>query len=113
MGNERIEDFFKHELLPVSRKVKEIRKAYFANDFDETAPSYFVNRMKISMNKDDFENGAVSGPNNFEKQLESLWMSQSQYELITLKASLADLAKSLIVTEELDEDVSPFIYVMF
>lgn len=49
----------------------------------------------------------------WEKALEDLWRSQHREDLATLVDSFSKLARTLELQETEEQDVSPFIYVMY
>jgi len=66
------------------------------------------------MTPDDFELPAAESSENFMSELAALWAREGHEELAAIGPQLAVLARKLTEQEPAeDEDVSPFMYVMF
>jgi len=65
------------------------------------------------MEPEDFEISGCDSYISLEKALIELWNSQGYFEIFALAQTSSKLAKLLCLNEEEDEEVSPFIYVMY
>ena len=108
-----IDSFFSRELVVLASRMKAEGKSFFPTKGDPSAPSYYINRKKRTMDPDDFESAGCGSLDTLERELTELWKSRGCEELLTLVPSLAALARSLYDVGEQDEEVSPFIYVMY
>ena len=65
------------------------------------------------MSKEDFEIGGHSTLESFAADLTSFWDDNKDYNLCELVPQLVELASELRVDEDQNEEISPYIYVMF
>lgn len=108
-----IKKFFFKNLLLVSNHLRETGKSYFPTKPDLRLETYFAKRKKTTMLPEDFKIPACDSVDNFREALFEFWKSQGNIELCDLTEKLSVLAKLLYTVEDQNEEVSPFIYVMF
>jgi hypothetical protein len=104
---------FLQQLVPLADRIKSSGVEFLASSLDPKAETYYVTREKRTMSRADFEWGGCSSVDAFPAQLAELWRTQGHEELATLAPVLGKLAAALQTEETQDEDVSPFIYVMY
>jgi len=112
-NSKAIKKFFFSELLPVSRSLAKEEKVFFPKEPNYSLDTYYTIRHKITMFPKDFEIRGCNSMSNFEEELYKMWKSQGNIELLALSKSLSRLAELLYKIEEQNEEISPFIYVMF
>lgn len=106
-----IRDLFLKKLLPAASDDGRPR-SFFPLGPDATAASYYVERTKTKMSREDFIIGAASDGDPIAA-LGELWTRQGHDRLAALAPELRQLAGKLRQIEKPADDVSPFIYVMF
>lgn len=111
--SEAIEHFFSQKLLTLSKKLHEKHISFFPTTFDRNADTYYSIREKRKLDPASFEEPECISFEDFERKLIMLWESQGQNDLMPMAHYLANLAKLLYNIEDQNEEVSPFIYVMF
>lgn len=104
---------FINELVPISNELHEEGKTFFSRGPDPEALTYYKKRENIAMKPEDFEVPGCVSLSSLEKALAELWNSQGHSEIIHLAQTTSKLANLLYSYEEVNEEVSPFIYVMF
>lgn len=105
--------FFCKALMPLARRLKYEGRVFFPVKAEPQLQTYYVTRDKTSMVSEDFEMAGCDSIDNLEEALINMWTSQGYPELNTLAPALTKLAQSLHFVEEQNEEVSPFVYVMF
>ena len=105
--------FFCKVLMPLARRLKYEGRVFFPVKADPQLQTYYVTRDKTAMVPEDFEMAGCDSIGDLEKALINMWTSQGCPELDTLAPALSGLAQSLYFAEEQNEEVSPFVYVMF
>jgi len=106
---EKARFLFEDKLRPFFKK-----KKYFSLKADRNLETYYETRKKTVFTSIDFEISDISIPSNFEKELTALWQSKKDVELFPLAEWMAQYALDYGEQEKEDqEEVSPFIYVMF
>ncbi len=108
-----IRSFHAEEIVPLAARLAARGKSPFPLGFDPQARSYFVERTQRTMEPADFEVFGPESPGDFEQALARLWTQQGWTELAPLAPRLAEIARALYFVEDQDDEVSPFIYVMF
>lgn len=108
-----VKQFYYDYLLPLARSLQAQGKTFFDLKPEQTWGSYFKQRKKTVMEPEDFE--LVDCPNfeALEEALKKIWDKEGQSALVQIVPHIVALAKELYLKEEQDEDVSPFVYVMF
>jgi hypothetical protein len=109
----RIHHFFEQELMPLAAEMKQQQDIIPWVPFDADAITYYKTRKKTSMSKQDFEIGGHSTLETFAADLTAFWKNNDNPKLCELVPSLAELANELHVVEDQNEEISPYIYVMF
>ena len=109
----RVQEVFTTGILPIHEKLREAGRQYFPTAAEPAAASYYVPRARNTLAPADFELGGGASVEGFEQAMRELWTAQGCPELVPLAPALADLARAVRLREELSEEVSPFIYVMF
>lgn len=104
--------FFK-ELMPLADKLRSDNRRFFLTSAEPNVGTYYRQREKTTVNAQALEVAGCDSVDNLEKALTEMWTAQGYPELVALAPALSKLAKSLYLTEKQEEDVSPFIYVMF
>ena len=104
--------FYKY-ILSISKKNKKSGKIYFATKSMPELNSYFKKREVTSFVNESFEIEGCSFSGDLKKSFTLLWQFQNHPELCQLAKRFVELADSLHRIEKQEEEVSPFIYVMF
>lgn len=112
-GKSEIHALFEQQLEVTAQKLQEQVDVYFPTSFDPSVDSYYLPRAHKYMLREDFEFRPLLGRESIEKALTELWQERSSEELIPLAAPTAAVAESLKAVETQDDEVSPFLYVMF
>jgi hypothetical protein len=112
-GRLRAAAFFNDVLVPLARRERAAGREFFALRPDAAAESYYVEPTRRTMTPDDFELRAAESVADFIRELAALWVAEGRGELVAMAARLGELASVLGAEEQQEEDVSPFIYVMF
>jgi hypothetical protein len=107
------EKIFYSKLLPLAEKLRDNGRHFFQTGAVSSADTYYKKREKTAFRKEDFELTGCESYGTLEKALSEIWVAQGYPELSALAPLFAELAKSVHSIEEKDEEVSPFIYVMF
>jgi len=105
--------FFLQQLVPLADRMKAGGTEFLVSTQDPNAATYYVTREKRTMSRSDFEWGGCPSVEAFPAQLAELWRAQGYEELAALAPTLGKFAAALHTEESQDEDVSPFIYVMY
>lgn len=107
-----IRELFLKRLLPAA--TEEGRPmAFFPTGPDKSATSYYVERTKTTIAREDFHVRTADGGGDPIVALGELWKAQGLDRLATLVPDLQAIASTLRQIEKPADDVSPFIYVMF
>ena len=109
----KIQHFFEQELMPLTAKIKQQQKIIPWVHLDADAITYYKTRPKTTMSKEDFETGGHSTLESFAADLTSFWDDNKDYNFCELVPQLVELASELRVDEDQNEEISPYIYVMF
>ena len=104
-------DFFRDEIVPTAEFLSQTRNRLLSTGTEESMDSFFVARVKTSLDPADFEIN-LNDLEEVKRRLHELWPGSGQDVVTRLITKIIDLAPHFDSTEEL-EDVSPFIYVMF
>ena len=110
---ERIEYLFFERLVPLSHQMKNDGVVFFPLGFEDDRSSYFESRANRTMSGEDFEISASLAGVGLAELLRKQWSSPADAGLSQLADEMAALSQSLAESETEDEEVSPFIYVMF
>ncbi len=109
--------FWNKEMIPLAEKLQNNGKSFFSLHPDQIPESYFLQRDKKTMAKEDFE---AFGDADFDLllgALEQMWLEQGLYELASLSPSLknigAQLQKDQEKSKEESLDINPLIYQMY
>ena len=108
-----IRAFLDKELMPVASRLAGAKKAPFPAGPEASRLTYWVKRTHTSMTPSDFEVPGTASIDEFEPALAKMWTQQGWPELAPLAPSLAKIARAVYFTEDRDDEVSPFMYVMF
>ena len=106
-GDARLEEFFERQLVPIAEKLRANDIQVLALEFSDNESSWYVPHIDEGPEVFSFD------VDQLEQELRDLWRDQQDAVLLELKKSLADLARDLYRESEDDDDVSPFVYVMF
>jgi hypothetical protein len=109
----KIQHFFEKELMPLAEEIKQQQEIIPGVHLDAEAKTYYKNRSKTSMRKQDFEKGGHSTLETFTEDLNEFWNNKEDSKLCELVPSLAKLAFELHAVEDQNKEISPYIYVMF
>lgn len=112
VSSEALRELFLKHLLPAAAEAGKPR-AYFPLGPDPAAQSYFIERQKTRMAREDFLIRTADGGDDPIVALGELWRSQGLDKLAALTPRLREVAAALRQIEAPADDVSPFIYVMF
>lgn len=80
---------------------------------DPTQVSYYRTRVHTTMAPADFELKGPGSIEDFTSAIAELWRSQGLPELGALAPGLARIARTVYFVDHDDDEVSPFLYVMF
>jgi hypothetical protein len=108
-----IRKFFDEHLIPISGNMKSANQTYFRLKPDNQVESYYIERKKKEYSSGDFEISDKLGLQELERILTVFWRGEDDKKLAEIAPDIAKMAKKLYQEEQLDEDVSPFMYVMF
>jgi hypothetical protein len=108
-----IRTFHREELAPLASRLRAEGRRLFSHGPEETAASYYIERRRTTMKKADFEAFQVNGAEDLAAGLVKLWEEQGRPELAQLAPGLAKIAEAVRLKEEMDDEVSPLLYVMF
>jgi hypothetical protein len=108
-----IREFYREELAPFASRLRAEGRELFPHGPDETAASYYIERRRTTMNKADFEAFQVNDPEDLAAGLVKLWEERGHSELAQLAPGLAKIAEAVWLKEEMHDEVSPLLYVMF
>lgn len=108
-----VKSFFDGELMPLAAKMKAAGHSFLDVKHDPKATTYYLPRSKRSMDRADFEALAELAPDSLSRLLAAFWKARKNEALVPLAASIAKLAAAPHATERPDEDVSPFVYMMY
>jgi hypothetical protein len=112
--NERaVKQFYYSQLLPLAKVLQIQGKTFFDKSFDSSCNSYYMKRSKTTMEPADFESVNCPDVEAMEQGLIRMWTESGDSVLIELVPEIAALAQRLSLKEAQDEEVSPFVYVMF
>ena len=109
----KIQYFFEQELMPLTVKIKQQQEIIPWVHLDADAITYYKTRPKKTMSKKSFEIGGHSKLETFAADLTSFWHDNKDYNFCELVPKLEELACELRVDEDQNEEISPYIYVMF
>jgi len=105
--------FFDGELMPLAAKSKAAGHNFLDVKQNPRAASYYVQRDKRTMDRADFETLADLTPESLPRVLTAFWKQRKTDALLSLVPSITKLAAALHATQRQDEDVSPFVYMMY
>ncbi|TWT44872.1 hypothetical protein RAS1_12900 [Phycisphaerae bacterium RAS1] len=108
-----IHEFHARQLVPLAEKLVAQGRAVMPLEPEPAVASYYEQRKKTSMSPTDFEVFGTAQVGDFRDALAQLWKSQGWSELAPLAPGLAEIAQAVYFVEDRDEEVSPFLYVMF
>lgn len=104
--NVRLRRFFRRQLVPRARKLRERGVRLFPLGPEDHAATWYV----------DYPPGEpelVDTTDDLLGSLEAPWADEGLHELSGLSAALRELQDKIRVTEAESTEVSPFIYVMY
>ena len=102
-----IDTLFDEVLLPIAGKPD------FPLAPDPAAETYFVQRERPAMTREDFTAPSCLDVDDFEQRLAAYWTRTGRPELAARAPRFAEAARSVYAPATQDAEVSPFIYVMF
>jgi hypothetical protein len=105
--------FFTEIIVPLADTIRAKGKAFFPLGPDPQQESYYDEPTRRIMAPEDFEFSGDRSVEEFMTSLAAFWRQEGNSELAKIIPKLTELALQLSHEEEQDEDVSPFIYVMF
>ena len=108
-----VKQFYYSQLLPLAKALQRQGKTFFDKSFDSSCNSYYIKRSKTTMDSVDFESVDCPDVDAMEQVLIKMWAESGDSALIQLVPEIAALAQRLYLKEAQDEEVSPFVYVMF
>jgi hypothetical protein len=101
------------EIIRLSKKIKAQKNELFPIKSDSDAESYYICRQKRSLNPKDFETIDCRSFDDLQDRLHEYWAVHGDDDLISLAPSMKRLAETLYDVHDQDEEISPYIYVMF
>ena len=105
--------FFESELAPVANARRERGDRVLRLSPDPDSRSYFLKRRRRFTQFGDFVVEGCTSPAALTRALYELWTKTGDHDLAQIADRFGELASHLQSTEESDEELSPFIYVMF
>jgi hypothetical protein len=111
--SQSVRRFFFDELMPLAAQFRARGEIFFPLSANPSARTYYTKRDKTAMTAKDFEVAGCDAVDSFEEALTALWNSQGYPQLTSLAPTLSRLARSFHHIDQQNEEVSPFIYVMF
>lgn len=109
---EVLRELFEAKLLPAAEQDQPAR-AFFPLGPDAGAETYYVERQRTTMSRDDFHLRTRDGGDDPIVALGERWQDQGLERLAALAPELRAIAAALRQTEAPADEVSPLIYVMF
>jgi hypothetical protein len=107
-------EFFDEVIVPLAERARAEGISYFPRGPEPELETYFVEPSRKVMTPTDFELRAVESPEVFISELAALWRQEGHEELTEMAPRLAELALKIPQPDEAEqEDLSPFMYVMF
>lgn len=113
MSERAVERYFRRELLPAFAAAGKGAESFFPRRPDGEARSYYVPCGKKSMSAGDFILEGCGSFDKLQQALEELWREQGYPGLARTSGTAAALARRLYHAGSENDEVSPFIYVMF
>ena len=104
--------FFREQLVPVGQRAK-AEGDMFPMGPDPSLRSYYRKRSKQTLARADFEEPSVRTPEELGAKLAAMWQALGDAELARLAPQMQKLAGELKKAHQKQDDVSPFIYVMY
>ena len=104
--NKLLNKIYKDEIIPASKKILDRGVSFFQFGPEKGIESYYEDRPPEEPYI--FEINSNNTANNIKK----LWEDEGLNELVEIVDPLMELA-DLLKEEEIDDDISPFIYTMF
>jgi len=101
----RLHKFFRSKLVPAAEKLREQRRVFFPQGPDDDAESWYQQPPE--------DDELFDLDDGWETALKELWVSEDLEALLALVDSLSQLAADLRTRDREQEEVSPFIYVMY
>ena len=108
-----VKSFFEDEVLTLAARMKAAGHSFLNVKQDPRSATYYLPRSKRTMDRSDFEALAELAPDSLARLLAAFWKARKNEALVPLAASIAKLATALHATQRPDEDVSPFVYMMY
>ncbi len=105
--DDEVHDFFSTKLVPVANELRESNIQLMPLGPDDSVDSWYVDYPTDREELFSFDSSKI------EAELRQLWSSQEQPQLLGLCEPIGALAEKLAGQTEDEDDVSPFIYVMF
>jgi hypothetical protein len=105
--------FFGEELMPLAAKLKGAGRPMFPTGADAAASTYFKTRTNTAMSRADFVVHGTESPEAFVQAMQAYWERSLLPEMAVLAPTMAKLAVQLRGAPEKNDEVSPFMYVMF
>lgn len=113
IADDLIKHVFFDGLMPLAAKLRlDVARTPLIEDSKEQ-DTYFQRKANQSASPEDFEAVTYQSVEELKQQLRDLWEKQGFSELAELAPTFARIAELLRPTEKQDEEVSPFLYVMF
>jgi len=107
------QDRFLSAFLSVAEEIRRDVGDLFPLGPDNGSTTYYRNRRKTRMRREDFEVEGLLSLDNLEIALRQMWEEQGLTALASLAPAIVDAARALHGLEEETDEISPFIYVMF
>ena len=104
--------FFREQLLPLAKTMK-AGGDVFPMRPDPGQGTYWIDRARRTPHRMDFEEPSMLTPDELGRKLAAMWRARGDGGLADLARQMQKLAASLRRTHEKQDDVSPFVYVMY
>jgi hypothetical protein len=106
--------FFDEVIAPLAERVRAEGISYFPLGSEPELETYFVEPSRKVMAPGDFELRATESAEAFISELAAFWQREGHEELAEMAPQLAELAREIPQSNESEQnDLSPFMYVMF
>ena len=105
MSQRRLREFYRQRLIPAADALRRRGVTFFPLEADDQQSWYLPRPSEPEL--------MDITPEAFSDELEKIWRAKGMSELADLSKELGALARELEILGEENNDVSPFIYVMF
>ena len=103
---------FREKLTPIAEKLKKDGITPFTTKFNADTESYFIDRDRFQMTREDFECLGLGSDREILECLKTKWVEEGLDELTPLISEFESLVESLPKETQESKDVDSFVYTM-